>query len=195
MRFLRNIIIVVAVGSIAACGPVGSGDIVSEERGVGVFESVQVSGGIDMTLIVDEMSQASVTVVYDDNLLDRIVTEVEGSTLVIRSRGSHSVLGAGRHVEVTTNVLQELSASGGSDVMGSGLLDSLVVDASGGSDIDLSDLVVRAMVLDVTGGSDATVNVTGEVEGAASGGAEVTILGDPAAQRIDVSSGADVGNE
>lgn len=180
---------------LTACGPMGSGNIVSEPREVGAFESIEVSSGIDLSLTVDQTADPAVTAIYDDNLLDRIVTEIEGATLVIRSRGGITTLGEGRRVEVTTPVLVELSASGGSDVDGSGALESLSLDASGGSDIDLSDLVVGSMVISASGGSEARVSVTDEISGEASGGSDVTILGDPANQRLDVSGGADVSNE
>lgn len=103
---------------VAACGPVGSGNIVSEPREFEAFDSIQISGGVDLALTVDDGAEASVTVVYDDNLQERIVTEVEGTTLVIRSRGNFNVVGDGRHVEVVAPALDELSASGGSDVDG-----------------------------------------------------------------------------
>lgn len=47
----------------------------------------------------------------------------------------------------------------------------------------------------MSGGSNVTVNVTDEIVGNASGGSDLTILGDPAGQRIDVSGGAEVRNE
>jgi hypothetical protein len=195
MNYVRLSGTVVGAVLIAACGPIGSGDLVSEDREVGEFEGIQVSGGIDLVLTVDPAADVSVTVVYDDNLLERIETEVEGTTLVIRSRGSYSVSGPGRHVEVTTPALEELAASGGSDVEGSGTLDMLVIAASGGSDLDLSDLVAGSVSVNASGGSDVTVNVTEEVVGSASGGSNLTILGDPTSQRVDVSGGADVSNE
>jgi hypothetical protein len=184
-----------AVVLLAACGPAGSGNIVSQERDIGQFESIEVSGGIDLTLTVDAGADGSVTVIYDENLVDRIVTEVEGSTLVIRSEGSFNVFGSGRRVEVTTATLEELAVSGGSDVEAAGSLDRLVVGASGGSDLDLSDLVVDSMVIAASGGSDVTANVTGEIVGDVSGGSNLTIGGDPARQDIEVSGGADVSND
>jgi hypothetical protein len=44
---------------------------------------------------------------------------------------------------------------------------------------------------------DATgsVNVTGEIVGNASGGSNLTIRGEPARQDIEVSGGAEVGND
>jgi hypothetical protein len=120
---------------------------------------------------------------------------VDGGALVIRNRGSFSVYGPGRRVEVTTRALDELSSSGGSDVAGSGTADSLVLGASGGSKLDLSDLIVGSVVITMSGGSNVTVNVTEEIVGSASGGSDLTILGDPSGQRVAVSGGAEVRNE
>jgi len=195
MKVMRRLTILLSAGLVvAACGPAGSGNIVSESRQVDGFDSIQISGGVDLALTIDDGAERSVIVVYDDNLQERIITEVEGTTLVVRSRGSFNVVGEGRHVEVVAPMLDELSASGGSDVDGDGVLESMILDASGGADVDLSDLEVTSMVVNISGGADVTVNVTDQIEGNASGGADLTILGDPANQRVEVSGGAEVGN-
>jgi len=184
--------LVTAVSLITACGASGSGNIVTEVREVGEFDNIEVSGGIDVRLEVDPAAPITVSAIHDDNLVDRIVTEVEGNTLVVRSRGSFDFFGSGQMVEVSMPELVGLSASGGSDVDGSGVARSLIVEASGGADLDLAELAVDVMELHASGGSDVTVSVTGEISGDASGGADVTIHGDPPAQDIDVSGGADV---
>jgi hypothetical protein len=188
-----GVAILMASTLLTACGPSGSGNLVTEAREVGEFTSLEVSGGIDLRLTVDPSATTSVSVIYDDNLLDRIVTEVDGDTLTVRSRGPFNVFGSGRIVEVTTPTLQSLTASGGSDVDGTGATESLAVEVSGGADLDLGDLVAGTVVLRASGGADVTVNVTDEISGEASGGADVTVRGDPVNQSIDVSGGADVG--
>jgi hypothetical protein len=180
---------------LVACGPTGSGNVVTETREVGGFDAIEVSGGIVLRLTVDANADPLVTATYDDNLQDRIGTEVDGTTLVIRNIGRYTVLGEGRLVDVTTPTLVALEASGGTDVTGTGAVGSVTVQASGGSDVDLSDLIADSMVLAASGGASVVVNVAERIEGEASGGAEVTILGDPASQVIDVSGGADVGND
>lgn len=179
---------------LLACGPAGSGNVVSEPRDVETFTGIEVSGGIDLVLVVDPDAPVSVTVIHDDNLLERILTEVSGGTLEISRRGGLGILGDGGRVEVTTPVLETLGASGGSDVTGSGSLDELELGASGGSDVDLTDLTVASMTIDVSGGSDARVNVEDEIVGNASGGSDIRIIGEPN-QSIDVSGGSDVSSE
>ena len=181
--------------TLAACGPSGSGNIVSDERDVGAFDSIEVSGGIALRLNVDPAATASVTVDYDDNIIDLIVTEVDGTTLKIESKGSYNTIGGGdRFVEVIVPTLLGLTASGGADAVGEGALDVLDVNASGGANVDLALLPVGDMTLEASGGANVVVNVTDAITGTASGGADVVVQGDPPLQNIDVSGGADLSN-
>ncbi|MEX2653186.1 MAG: DUF2807 domain-containing protein [Acidimicrobiia bacterium] len=180
---------------LPACGPTGSGELVTEDRDVGEFDSIEVSGGIELRLTVDPNLATSVTVTYDDNIIDRIVTEVDDSTLRIESRGSFSIFGGGgRFVEVSVASLQGLAASGGTEVTGEGASDVLDLNASGGTDVDLALLTVGEMTIRASCGADVTVNVSDSITVVASGGADVVIHGDPPGQSVGVSGGADVTN-
>jgi len=178
--------------AMAGCGPTGSGDIITETRDVADFDRIEVSDGIVVVLTVDSGAAGSVESVYDDNLQERIVTEVEDGTLMISGSGwgSFDALGSGRKVEVSMQALSGLVASGGSRVTASGAIDELILDADGGATIDLSDLIVGAMHLAVSGGAGATVNVTDAIEGDVSGGATLSVRGDPSSSDLDVSGGA-----
>lgn len=120
---------------LAACGPSGSGDIVAETRSVGEFTAVDVSGGIDLQLAVDASADTEVSVTFDDNIIDRVITEVENGTLKVEPGADHRISGGGRFVSVLVPSLALLEASGGSDVIGRGETDSMEVDASGGADV------------------------------------------------------------
>ncbi len=183
------------VASLAACGPSGSGNIVSDDREVGLFDSIEVSGGIALRLTIDPAAATAVTVHYDDNIIDLIVTEVDGTTLQIENKSSYSTLGGGdRFVEVTVPNLQGLIASGGADAVGEGAVDLLDLNASGGANVDLTLLPVGDMTLEASGGANVVVTVTDAITGMASGGANVMVQGDPPLQNIDVSGGADLSN-
>ncbi len=191
----RGLALVLTVMLLAACGPSGSGNIVSEDRDVGAFDSIEVSGGIALRLTVDPAAATAVTVNYDDNIIDLIETRVDGTTLKIESNGSYNTIGGSdRFVEVFVATLQGLTASGGADVLGEGSIDVLDLHASGGADVDLSLLPVADMTLDASGGANVVVKVTDAITGSASGGADVVVQGDPALQTIDVSGGADLSN-
>jgi len=179
---------------VAACGPCGSETTVTETRDVGAFDSIEVSGGIDVRLTVDPGAETSVAVVFDDNLLDHIVTDVDGSKLEVHADGSFNIFGSGRFVEVVTPTLVEVSASGGSDLTGVGEVETLAINASGGADVDLTDLIVATANVEASGGANVTVEITEQIQGEVSGGADLTILGEPTSQNIETSGGADVHN-
>ncbi len=178
---------------LAACGVTGSGTIVTEERVVSDVTRIEVSGGIALRLTAEPGSATEVTVNYDDNVIDRIKTEVDGDTLRIYSEGMYNTLGGGdRYVEVIVGDLLGIEASGGSDVLGQGQATTVEIEASGGTDIDLTALPVAEMILQASGGANVAVNVTEAITGEASGGADVSVEGSPAQQSIETSGGAEV---
>jgi len=193
MKRLRLTALLLSITLLAACGPSGSGNIVSEDRDVGAFDSIEVSGGIALRLTADPGAATAVVVNYDDNIIDLIVTKVDGSTLEIESKGSYTTIGGeDRFVEVSVATLQGLTASGGANVIGNGSVDLLDLRASGGANVDLSLLPAGDMTLEASGGANVVVNVTDAITGSASGGANVSVEGNPPLQNIDVSGGADV---
>ena len=175
-----------------ACGGRGSGDLVTEDRNVAAFSAVEVGGGINLELEVVPGGEQQVTVTFDDNLLDRVTTEVRGSTLVIGLDGTFTIFGSGRFVSVTTPSLERLTASGGTDVNGSGQIEDYALEASGGTDVNLVDLQAANVDIEVSGGADVSLTATASITGSVSGGADVTVHGDPPNARVDTSGGADV---
>lgn len=179
---------------LAACSNIGSGNLITETRDVGDFDSIDVSAGINVELTVDPSADQNVTVTYDDNVIDDVVTRVSGDTLIIEYRTSFvgSIGGSGRVVEVTAPDLVDVDISGGADLTATGDVDSYRIDASGGADADLRDLEAVNVEVDASGGADVSVFATGTVEGDASGGSDVTVYGDPDSVLIDTSGGANV---
>ncbi|MFZ0013452.1 MAG: DUF2807 domain-containing protein, partial [Acidimicrobiia bacterium] len=113
------------VVTAVACGSTGSGNIVSETREVGSFDRIEISSGVAVEIIVDRAAPAGVTSIYDDNLQDKILTEVEGGTLVIEIQGNVIAPGSGRMVKVAMPTLEGLVADGGASIHGVGAVDEL----------------------------------------------------------------------
>lgn len=190
------IVLVSALGlTVAACGTVGSGDLVTESRTVGSFDGLDISEGINVKLLVDPGATPSVSVTFDDNLLSKLVTEVRGGTLVVEFNGSVSILGSGRFVDVTVDSLESIEVSGGADLNGFGTTADYRLSASGGADVDLHGLDAANVEVDISGGANARVFASESVVGEASGGADLTVSGDPDQSRIDISGGANVDYE
>lgn len=89
---------------------------------------------------------------------------------------------------------EELSIeiSGGSDVKVSGTATNLRVNGSGGSDFIGYDLLAQYAIVDVSGGSDAQINVSKELYAEASGGSDINYKGSPSIKRSSSSGGGSV---
>jgi hypothetical protein len=182
------------VVSQAACGVEGSGNIVSEVREVTGFDSIDVSAGIDVDVSVVDGADYSVTVNYDDNVLDKLVTDVSSGTLVVKFNGSVRLSGSNldRLVTVAMPRLEALEASGGADIIARGPADRLDIEASGGASINAADLLAVDVTVDASGGASVRVFAAGSVTGDASGGASVDVIGTPGVLDVDTSGGASV---
>jgi hypothetical protein len=179
------------IGSIG--GEKGSGNLATETREVAAFSELDISSAVNVDLTVDASVGHSVTVTYDDNLLDNLVTRVAGDTLVIEFQGSVNLTGgADRSVAVTMPAVTSIDVSGASSVTATGSTASYRLDASGASQVDLRNLEVVDAEIDVSGASNVDVFATGTVSGSASGASDVTISGKPASVLVDSSGASNV---
>ena len=136
----------------------GNGNVIEQSREVASFDIIKVQSGINLYLT--QGSQPALTVRADENLMDKIVTKVEGNTLYLDIKGSIRKSKA-MDVLVTLKDLKELHASGGSDVYAEdGLkLEELKLFCSGGSDTRLK-IEAERLECQTSGGSDAILSGT-----------------------------------
>ncbi len=174
-RSIVTSLLLVASWAASGCGAnlvVGSGRIVEESRTIGAFSKVEVSDGL--RLIVETGPAAPLVIEGDDNLLPLIVTEVRGDTLVVEvPPGTSLQTSHGIRARATSEGLIAANMSGGSLLRAAELRgDDLTVDASGGSVVELTDVVAgRSLKISSSGGSTLSVaGVAPEMELNGSGG-------------------------
>lgn len=85
-----------------------------------------------------------------------------------------------------------VNQSGGSDVHIKGSAVNVKVDASGGSDFSGYNLNADYAILEVSGGSDATITVNKEMAAEASGGSDVNYKGNPVIKYKSASGGGSI---
>jgi PBP1b-binding outer membrane lipoprotein LpoB len=171
-------------------GETGSRNVVTEIREVSTFSGIDVGSAIKVEVSVDPTASQSVSVTYDDNIIDKLVTRVSNDTLILEFDGSVNLTGsADRVIAITVAKLETLEASGASNVEATGSAGALRLDASGASRVDLRDLEAVDMEIDISGASKVDLFVTGTVSGDVSGASNVNIYGNPVSALID-SSGA-----
>jgi hypothetical protein len=141
---------------------VGSGHVVTEERQLSDFMALDVSDGLETTVVVDETQPTQVRVTGDDNLVEQIQTEqAEAGTLSVHFRdhvGGWSSPNPLR-VEMTVPRLASILSSGGGtiDLGGTVSVDSLQITASGGGTVRARGLATQSLDLTMSGGGDVTL--------------------------------------
>jgi hypothetical protein len=210
----------IVIGVVAASsfsyflgGVTGSGHLVTIQENVSGFNHVIISSGFRFTITQSAAYGVSVTI--DDNLVNYVQVIQTGNVLTIGFTPGHSIslIFSSPSVSISMPDLAQLEisggttgtisgfalshdfsviASGGSGVTGSGSAVNLTVDASGGSHVDFSNFPVTNANLDVSGGTQATVNVNGRLDASASGGSQVYYLGNPTLGSITATGGSAV---
>lgn len=178
-------------------GERGSGVAATEERLVDQFDIISISGAADGTIYCGQDEHVA-TVTIDDNLLDNITTEVEGTTLEIGSTESYST-SLGLDVEIKTATIKRFDCSGACDtkivdysgeklvidtsgackIKVEGTVDHVDVSMSGAGSIDLVDLVAKTASIDLSGAGKASVNASESLDVDVSGVGSVVYVGDP----------------
>ena len=190
---------------------------VEREFSVDGFDSVAVSQGINLNLVMG--SPSSVTAVADDDSdLDNLEIEVDDGELVIRrgswvsglfsmgkSRGSVTVdvvaselqavassSGANADLIDITCADLEVDASSGSRIEVSGSCDTVAIDASSGANVDSSDLITADASVDSSSGASIQVFAGESFRGDASSGSSIRVYGSPEVAESETSSGASI---
>jgi hypothetical protein len=134
----------------------------AQKRNVQGFQGIQISSGIDLYL--SQGSEEAVAVSAADlETRDRIITEVENGVLHIymENHGFHWGDWTHRHLKayVSCKVLDQLTASGGSDVYIQDAIhaDRLKMHLSGGSDLR-GKMTIGDLSITQSGGSDAFIS-------------------------------------
>jgi len=131
------------------------------KRSVQGYHGVVISSGIDLYL--NQGGEEAVAVSSSDpEMRDRIITEVENGILhiYIENKGWHWNWSGDKHLKayVSCKELDELRASGGSDVYIDGAIqsDRLAIHLSGGSDLH-GKATVSDLTVEQSGGSDSYI--------------------------------------
>ncbi|GAA4746828.1 hypothetical protein GCM10023229_28680 [Flavisolibacter ginsenosidimutans] len=95
----------------------GNGKIISRDRSVGSFNSVDASGSVKVHLKQD--ASPSVRIETDENLQQYVDVYVNGNTLVIKSKEGYN-LDPSRDIVVYTSapVYKSIDVSGSGDILG-----------------------------------------------------------------------------
>jgi hypothetical protein len=148
----------------------GSGHQATDNRKVGEFTKLDLSGAFKVNLTQD--STLGVTVTTDDNLLQHIKTDVDGDKLLISTNKKNLCSSAAITINIGVHHIDAIKATGAIEINSNGIIVAKNVDInlSGATKINL-DL------------NAATVTTTGE------GVTEITLKGQASAHNIELNGG------
>jgi hypothetical protein len=175
----------------------GSGVQARENRTVPTFGSVELAGSNNVTIHVRE--EQSVQVYGDDNIIERVTTKVDGTTLVIGTKPGSYATNSPTGVEVSMPSLSELTLSGSGNititgieppafillisgsgvVSASGTTEQLDVTVSGSGQAELGGVEATAVRAVVSGSGQIIVTATESLEASVPGTGSIVYGGNP----------------
>jgi hypothetical protein len=161
--------------SYASAQITGNGNIVKKERDVQPFTAIVTSNGWD--LVLTQGNTYAMIIETDENLVDKVKTEVKNGTLYIYS-DARIMKSHRRMVHLTFKELNSIKASGGADVSAETTITAagkFALNLSGGSDLKNLNLKAGALTGNFSGGSDAKISFVSvqNIELDASGGSDI----------------------
>jgi predicted nucleic acid-binding Zn ribbon protein len=190
---------------------VGSGNIITKEEQFSDFTEVDVGSGF--TVEISESSSYDVIITADDNVMEYIEVSGSGDTLKVGVRWGISFRSVTLKIRITmpeinkielsggvqgkiedfisTNQLS-IDLSGGSQLTGQGSAGDLIIDGSGGSQLHFGSYSVENANIELSGGSQATINLDGTLNADLSGGSQLYYYGNPTLEEIETSSGSQI---
>jgi hypothetical protein len=175
----------------------GSGVPATQARDVAPFNSVELAGSNNVVIRVGE--EHSIVVKADDNLLDRVTTEVQSGKLVIaNTRGSFATK-TPMSVEVNVPTVTALTLTGSGNIVvdgieteslkvtlpgsgtltGSGTATQLEVTVSGSGTVQFTRLVANDVRAIVSGSGSILITATKSLDASVSGSGAILYAGDP----------------
>jgi hypothetical protein len=153
----------------------GNGNVTTQTRSAGEFNSIDVSGNIDVYLKQD--SAPSIKVEADENLQQYIETIDDGNVLRIKTQEGYNLRSSRQiKVYVSAATFKRIEASGACDVFSEG-------NISSSSDIDI----------DLSGSCDATLDLTTpKISAGVSGACTLKLKGQTKDFSVDASGSTDM---
>jgi hypothetical protein len=175
----------------------GSGVPATQGRDVAAFESIELAGSNNVVVHVGD--QQSVVVKGDDNLVDRVTTEVQSGELVIGNTSGSFSTQSPMSVEITVPTLNALTLSGSGNFVvdgieaeslevslpgsgtltGSGTVTQLEVTVDGSGTIQFTRLVAQDVRALVSGSGSIFVTATASLDAEVTGSGAILYSGNP----------------
>jgi len=212
MKSFRSISLVVVFIFFAGCnfvaGVAGSGRVITENRNVSGFDSIEFSGS--GRLEIDQNGTEALSISADDNLLPLLTSEVEGTHLILKVRPGSRVrpsqkivykIGAKKLNEVAcagdiSAVLRgihtdslKLEIAGSGDISADGTSDQQSVSIAGSGKYSGAGLKSKSASINISGSGDAVLAASEELKVNVAGSGSIKYIGEPKITQSIMGSG------
>lgn len=151
----------------------GSGVIISENRSVGPFNAIEISGGFDVEVKIGDAE--SVMVESDDNLMKYVIVKVQDNKLKVQLR-KINVVNAHLTLKITAREINSIKASAAAEVVTADVIknnSNINLSASSGSEIR-AKVDAPTVTISASSGGDIAVNgLSKDVDASASSGSTI----------------------
>lgn len=138
-------------------------DVVTQSRNLRGFEKVEIIGS--PTVYYSQADSFSVRVTGPGNIVDNIITDVDGGTLVIRNKGKMGVVNVNfgnsnkLAVYVTSPDLVGVLVSGSGDFVSGERIDTDIMDVrlKGSGDVKFADILCDRCDVEIVGSGDVDI--------------------------------------
>lgn len=210
---LKILVILLSAVVLTSCrygrGIRGNGQVVKKEFSVSNFNKIEMGGIYNLDITIGE--PRSVIVRAEKNLMKYLKIRVKNNRLILSSKRNISPR-KGIKVEIVTNSLKEIQASGASfaevkgvdennfllDISGaskveiSGVSKKLELSVSGAGKLYAKKFICKKVLADISGAAGAIINATEKLRADVSGAASLSYYGDPKNISYDISGAGSI---
>ncbi len=153
--FIVCVLALIAAYSFSQAQESGNNNVITQDRQLPAFNSIDAGGSVNV--FIQKGEPQSVKIETDENLMDKVTTEVSNNVLTIDSKMIKNATKL--NVYVTTGELIFLHAHGAANVTGQSLFeaDQFILEANGASSIGL-DIDVNFLKTTISGAADVTLS-------------------------------------
>jgi hypothetical protein len=175
----------------AGSGAAASSAASSSALALAPFDSVAATTGTAVAIEVAEGASQSVTVEYASDYSGKpLKVSVDGTTLMVDHQDG--VTSGSAVVRAVVPSITSLTADEGSNISGSGSVDTLQVRADEGSNLALGDLQVKNLTVTLDEGSNGTVYASESITGSVQSGSNLVVTGSPTKNTVTASEGSNI---
>jgi Putative auto-transporter adhesin, head GIN domain len=153
------LLLLIAMSNLVACGCIsGKGEVKSQTRDLSTFTKIIIEGSANLN--IQQADNQEVTVVTHENLFDYIETDINGSTLIISSKGS--ICYDRLDINIKMKNLEGVIIEGSGNILADGDFEADVFKAkiSGSGDIKIKKLDVIELECGISG--SGSIKLRGE---------------------------------